>query len=104
MFSLVVDDFGIRYTKRDDVEQLIAMLECEYKCTIHWEGNRYVGLTLAWDYDKGTCNISMPGAQDTSEEAFLWVLTAPLLVFKDSVLFSTESDNLIKNPTIIRRL
>jgi hypothetical protein len=36
-----------------------------------------------------------------SEEAFMWVLTAPLLLFKDSVLFSTESDNLIKNPTII---
>jgi hypothetical protein len=61
MFSLVVDDFGIRYTKRDDVEQLIAMLEREYKCTIDWEGNRYVGLTLAGDYDKGTCDLSMPG-------------------------------------------
>jgi hypothetical protein len=36
-----------------------------------------------------------------SEEAFLWVLTAPLLLFKDSMLFSTESDNLITNPTII---
>jgi hypothetical protein len=36
-----------------------------------------------------------------SEEAFMWVMTAPLLLFKDSVLFSTESDNLIKNPTII---
>jgi hypothetical protein len=42
--------------------------------------------------------------QIASEEAFLWVLTAPLLLFKDSVLFSTESDNLIKNPTIIGRL
>jgi hypothetical protein len=40
----------------------------------------------------------------TSEEAFLWVLTAPFFLFKDSVLFCTESDNLIKNPTIIRRL
>jgi hypothetical protein len=37
----------------------------------------------------------------TSEEAFMWVMTAPLLLFKDSVLLSTESDNLIKNPTII---
>jgi hypothetical protein len=37
----------------------------------------------------------------TSEEAFMCVLNAPLLLFKDSVLFSTESDNLIKNPTII---
>jgi hypothetical protein len=61
MFSLVVVDFGICYTKRDDVKQLIAMLQREYKCTIDWEGNRYVGLTLSWDYDKGTCNISMPG-------------------------------------------
>jgi hypothetical protein len=42
--------------------------------------------------------------EDTSEEAFMWVLTAPLLLFKDSVLFSTESDNWIKNPTIIRRI
>jgi hypothetical protein len=25
-----------------------------------------------------------------SEEAFMWVLTAPLLLFKDSVIFSTE--------------
>jgi hypothetical protein len=31
-------------------------------------------------------------------------LTAPFFLFKDSVLFSTESDNLIKNPTIIRRI
>jgi hypothetical protein len=38
----------------------------------------------------------------SSEEAFMWVLTAPFFLFKDSVLFSTESDNLIKNPTIIR--
>jgi hypothetical protein len=37
----------------------------------------------------------------SSEEAFMWVMTAPLLLFKDSVLLSTESDNLIKNPTII---
>jgi hypothetical protein len=61
MFSLVVNDFGIRSIKRDDVKQLIAMLQREYKCIINWEGNRYVGLTLAWDYDKGTCDISMPG-------------------------------------------
>jgi hypothetical protein len=26
---------------------------------------------------------------NTSEEAFMWVMTAPLLLFKDSVLFST---------------
>jgi hypothetical protein len=32
--------------------------------------------------------VAMPDSP-TSEEAFMWVLTAPLLLFKNSVLFST---------------
>jgi hypothetical protein len=45
--------------------------------------------------------LKAPTEDPTSEEAFMCVLNSPLLLFKDSVLFSTESDNLIKNPTII---
>jgi hypothetical protein len=37
----------------------------------------------------------------SSEGAFLWVLTAHLLLFKDSVVFSTEQDNYMTIPTII---
>jgi hypothetical protein len=52
-------------------------------------------------YNDGVASHLRVHVEKASEEAFMWVMTAPLLLFKDSVLFSTESDNLIKNPTII---
>jgi hypothetical protein len=61
MFSLVVDDFGIRYTNKKDVKHLIIVLQKEYKCTIHWAGERYIGLTLHWNYAQRYVDISMPG-------------------------------------------
>ena len=52
MFTLVVDDFGIRYTNKDDVDTLLSALQaCKYKFSIDWNGTQYVGLTLEWDYD-----------------------------------------------------
>jgi hypothetical protein len=51
MFTLVVDDFGVRYTKTSDVEELLAILQLEYKLTTDWAGTRYVGLTLDWNYE-----------------------------------------------------
>jgi hypothetical protein len=39
MFTLVVDNFGIRYTNKQDVEDLIAIINKEYKCSQDWTGN-----------------------------------------------------------------
>jgi hypothetical protein len=61
VFCLVVDDFGIRYTQRNDVDHLIATLRAHYEVSIDWTGARYCGLTLQWDYVNRTCDISMPG-------------------------------------------
>jgi hypothetical protein len=58
---LVVDDFGIKYTKEQDVHDLMTTLKELYKVSEDWTGGRYCGLTLEWDYDKRTCDISMPG-------------------------------------------
>ena len=60
-FLLVVDDFAIKYTNKDDAEHLLAALQTEYKMSIDWKAERYCGLILAWDYNKRTCDISMPG-------------------------------------------
>ena len=46
VFSLVVDDFGIRYTSRADVDHLIATLRNSYEVSLDWTGARYCGLTL----------------------------------------------------------
>jgi hypothetical protein len=61
MFSLVVDDFGVRYTDRADVDRLISVLKQAYKLTTDWTGARYIGLTLEWDYKNGHVDVSMPG-------------------------------------------
>ncbi len=62
MFTLVVDDFGIRYTNKQDVDDLIAIINKEYKCSQDWTGNRYdIGLTLNWNYEKHYVDLSMPG-------------------------------------------
>ena len=61
MFTLVVDDFGVRYTDKATVDRLLNVLQQAYKCSTACTGSRYVGLTIAWDYVKGTCDISMPG-------------------------------------------
>ena len=46
IFSLVVDDFGVRYSTRADAEHLIAALKENYKVSLDWTGERYCGLTL----------------------------------------------------------
>ena len=62
MFTLVVDDFGVRYTDKTHVEHLLKAVEAgEYRYAIDWEGKQYCGLTLDWDYDNRTVTLSMPG-------------------------------------------
>ena len=60
-FSLVVDDFGIKYVGKQHADHLIKALEQDYKCDTNWDGDLYCGLTIKWDYIKRTADLSMPG-------------------------------------------
>ena len=44
VFCLVVNDFGVRYNKEQDVKHLISALTTRYKITTDWNGSN----TLAW--------------------------------------------------------
>ena len=61
MFSLVVDDFGVKYTGDTSAQHLIHALRQLYKISIDLEGTLYLGLTLKWDYKNRTVDVSMPG-------------------------------------------
>jgi hypothetical protein len=61
LYSLVVDDFGIQYVGREHADHLLAALRDLYTVTVDWEGTKYLGLTLQWDYDARTVDVSMPG-------------------------------------------
>ena len=69
-FLLVVDDFAIKYTDRKDVEHLLDALKTGYKMSVDWDAERYCGLILKWDYNKRTCDISMPGYIDRALQRF----------------------------------
>jgi hypothetical protein len=60
IFSLLVDDFGIRYSTRADADHLIATLKSTYEVSLDWTGSQYCGLSLNWDYLARTCDMSMP--------------------------------------------
>jgi hypothetical protein len=60
-FTLVVDDFGVKFVNKDDIDHLISSISTMYKLTKDWTGNLYCGIMLKWDYVVCTVNISMPG-------------------------------------------
>ena len=60
-FTLAVDDFGIKYFNKADADHLFATLETKYVITKDWTGSSYLGLTLAWNYEAGYVDVSMPG-------------------------------------------
>jgi hypothetical protein len=60
-FSLVVDDFGVKYVGREHAEHLMACIRKNYNISSNWNGTAYCGLTLDWDYKKRTVDLSMPG-------------------------------------------
>jgi hypothetical protein len=60
-FTLVVDDFAIKYTKKEDAQHLIDALEKDYTISTDWDATKYIGLTIDWDYAKRKVYIHMPG-------------------------------------------
>ena len=46
LFSLVVDDIGIKYTNKEDADHLMSVLKENYKIKEDWKGERYIGLHM----------------------------------------------------------
>jgi hypothetical protein len=60
-FSLKVDDFAVKYVGKKHADNLINVLQQSYDLTTDWETKVYSGMSLKWDYNNRTCDISMPG-------------------------------------------
>ena len=61
MFTLVVDDFNIKYVGWKHAQHLLDTLQLYYKISTDWEGRLYCGISLKWNYAARTVDISMPG-------------------------------------------
>ena len=60
-FTLIVEDFGIKYTDTADLNHLMAAVRETYVATIDTSGTLYCGLILKWDYITKQVDISMSG-------------------------------------------
>ena len=69
-FTLVVDDFGVKYIGKEHALHLKAVIEQHYKCSAEWAGDRYIGITLDWDYTKRQVHLSMPGYKSKALKQF----------------------------------
>ena len=112
MFSLVVDDFGVKYTDKEDAQHLINTLTKEYALHIDWEAADYIGLTLEWDYDKRTVATSMPGCVKKAIERFGVKVgigaNSPMIYeppkYGEKVQYAMDEEEIDKDPSITKRI
>ena len=70
-FTLVVDDFGIKYTNLEDVEHLNRILREKYKYKVDMAAKQYIGIHLNWDYKKRELICSMDGYVEKALQEFM---------------------------------
>lgn len=68
MFTLVVDDFGVKYAGIEHLTHLMNALKELYELHVDLEGSKYVGLDIVFDKTARTVSISM---QDYVRKALL---------------------------------
>ena len=69
-FTLVVDNFGIKYTNMDDIDHLFVAIKDKYSLKIDWEGANYVGIDLDWNYTKREVILLMKGYVERALKQF----------------------------------
>lgn len=70
-FTLVVDDFGIKYHDEADVLHLLAALRELYVMTEDWAAEqKYVGITITHDRARNVISLSMPGYVEKALQRF----------------------------------
>ena len=57
----MVNDFGDKYFGEEHIHHLLRVLKQHYDIKSDWSGQRYIGITLLWDYQRRQVHLSMLG-------------------------------------------
>ena len=68
-FTLIVDDFRIKFTNIKNVMHLIDTLKKFYEVEIDWSGSQYSSITLNWNYTDKFVDISIPNYTQKNTES-----------------------------------
>ena len=69
-FTLVMDDFGVKFEGDCHDNHLKKCLEKHYEVSIDWSGSLFCGIHLDCNYEKGYVNTSMPGYIDKAHHKY----------------------------------
>lgn len=69
-FVLIVDDFGIKYFSKDDLDHLADTLKKYYDVKVDPDGKELVKIELDWDYTNKKVHLSMKPYLDKSLRQF----------------------------------
>ena len=59
-FTLLVNDFGVKFVGKHHVQHLQRTLKKHNDINVDWTGEKYVNISLKWDYEKRTLDTSVP--------------------------------------------
>ena len=59
-FSLVIVNVGVKYVGEENAQHLLDTVRQYYKCSCDWEGERYCGIAIKWDYKGRKVHLVMP--------------------------------------------
>ena len=60
-FTLVVDDFLVKYPDKSSADHLHRTLSMLYEMKVDWSASKYIGFTLHFEATRCTVTLSMPG-------------------------------------------
>ena len=62
-FLLIVDDFGVEYVGKQHADHLLKVLNEHYEMSEDWEGKKFAGIDLEWNYAQRhadrSCRLAM---------------------------------------------
>ncbi len=77
-FSLVVDNFMVKYIGEEHTQHLIQTVQNYYTCLFEKEGERYCRLTIKWDYARKKVHLLMPSYVEKALKRFQYSQTIVL--------------------------
>jgi hypothetical protein len=58
-FMLCVHNFGVKYVGREHAKHLLQVLNMYCKCLQEWDGKKYLGMDIDWDYEQIKVHVLM---------------------------------------------
>ncbi len=81
-FSLIVDNFRVKYIGEEHAQHLLQMVQKYYMCLFEKEGEQYCRLTIKWDYVGKKVHLLM---QSYVEKALKCFQRPPPIIPKDQL-------------------